>query len=176
MSDKGTKDSFHVLFLCTGNSARSIMAEAILDHIGEGRFISHSAGSYPAGTVNPHALSLLEQLNHQTTTLRSKSWDEFTGPDVAPLDFVFTVCDNAANEVCPVWPGQPISAHWGIPDPAQATGTEAEIGFAFSEAYRLLRNRISIFVNLPLGALDTLSLQKRLDEIGQELPESENAV
>lgn len=169
MSESGTKDCFNVLFLCTGNSARSILAEAILDRLGGGRFISHSAGSQPIGAVNPHALSLLKSLNHQTATLRSKSWNEFAGEDGPTLDFIFTVCDNAANETCPVWPGQPVSAHWGIPDPAQASGSDAEIAAAFSDAYRLLQNRLSIFVNLPLGTLDKLSLQKRLDEIGREL-------
>lgn len=174
MSEKGPQDCINVLFLCTGNSARSILAEAILDEVGGGKFIPFSAGSVPTGTVNPHALSLLEQRGHPTARLRSKSWDAFAGPQAPVLDFIFTVCDNAGKEVCPVWPGQPVSAHWGIPDPAMATGTDSEIGLAFSEAYRLLRNRISIFVNLPISALDKLSLQRRLNEIGQEMLESEN--
>jgi len=157
----------NVLFLCTGNSARSILAEAILEREGMGRFRAFSAGSQPKGEVHPRALALLEKLNHDVSDLRSKSWEEFAGPDAPKLDFVFTVCDRAAAETCPVWPGQPISAHWGLPDPAAVEGSEAEIGLAFLDTYRMMRNRISIFVNLPLSQLDRLSLQKRLDEIGQ---------
>jgi protein-tyrosine-phosphatase len=147
------------------------MAEAIMNREGAGRFRAFSAGSFPAGEVNPHALTLLEKFNYDTSKFRSKSWEEFshaTNPDAPVLDFVFTVCDDAAGEMCPVWPGQPMSAHWGIPDPALATGTEAEIGLAFADAYRMLSNRIAIFSNLPLAKLDKLSLQKHLDEIGAQ--------
>ena len=163
---------YSVLFLCTGNSARSILAECIVNSLGQGRFLGHSAGSQPKGEVHPYALDLVRKLGYPTEGLRSKSWEEFAAPDATPLDFVFTVCDNAAQEVCPVWPGQPLSAHWGVPDPATATGTEAEKRFAFTEAHRLLYNRISIFVNLPLQSLDKLSLQKRLTEIGKAVPET----
>lgn len=157
---------FSVLFLCTGNSARSIMAEALLNRLGAGRFHASSAGSFPTGEVNPHALPVVRALGFDRADFRSKSWDEFAGPDAPPLDFVFTVCDNAAGEVCPIWPGQPMTAHWGIPDPAAATGTEAEIALAFTEAARLLRNRISLFIELPFQALDRMSLQTLLREIG----------
>jgi len=159
---------YNVLFLCTGNSARSILAEAIVNREGIGRFRGFSAGSSPRGEVHPYALDLLARLNHDTGFARSKSWDEFAAPDAPEMDFVFTVCDQAAAEECPYWPGQPMTAHWGLPDPAAATGSEAEIRLAFSETYRMLRNRISIFVNLPLASLDRLSLQKHLDEIGRE--------
>jgi len=158
---------YNVLFLCTGNSARSIMAEAILNRVGAGRFKAYSAGSHPKGEVNPHTIQLLKRLNYATETYRSKSWDEFARPDAPHLDFVFTVCDQAAQEVCPIWPGQPMTAHWGVPDPAGASGTDAEIGLAFSDAFRQLNNRISIFVALPLAKLDRLALKKRLDEIGK---------
>ncbi len=157
----------NVLFLCTGNSARSILAECIMQREGMGKFNAYSAGSQPKGEVHPIALDVLQQSNFKTDELRSKSWEEFSGPDAPELDFVFTVCDNAANEVCPVWPGQPMSAHWGLPDPAAVEGTEAEQFAAFWDAYRMLPNRISIFCNLPLDSLDKLSLQKQLDEIGQ---------
>lgn len=166
---------FNVLFLCTGNSARSILAEAILNRIGAGEFVGFSAGSQPKGEVNPAALRLLKSLNHRVDDLRSKSWDEFAAPGAPALDFVFTVCDNAANEVCPVWPGQPMSAHWGIADPAAVTGSPAEIGAAFAEAYRMLQNRISIFCNLPIASLDRLSLQQKLDDIGRARPPADNA-
>ena len=158
---------YNVLFLCTGNSARSIIAEAILDRLGAGRFKAYSAGSMPTGRVNPHALALLKQMHHPTGGLRSKSWDEFAGPEAPKLDFVFTVCDNAAAEVCPIWPGQPMTAHWGLPDPAAAPGSEAEIALAFADTYRMLDQRIGIFVNLPLGKLDRMSLGRRLDDIGR---------
>lgn len=160
--------SYNVLFLCTGNSARSIMAEAILQREGAGKFRAYSAGSHPAGKVNPNALSLLKQLNHETDGFRSKDWAEFAEDDAPELDFVFTVCDNAANEACPVWPGQPMSAHWGLPDPAEVEGSDAEVAAAFADAYRMLNNRISVFVNLPIASLDQLSLQKQLDQIGQK--------
>jgi protein-tyrosine-phosphatase len=157
---------FNVLFLCTGNSARSIMAEAVLNRAGQGKFRAFSAGSQPKGQVHPYALDLLRKLHYDVSGLRSKSWKEFSGPDAAKLDFVFTVCDNAAAEACPVWPGQPMTAHWGVPDPAAATGTEAEIRFAFADALRMLTNRIAIFVSLPLRSLDQLTLQTQLDAIG----------
>jgi protein-tyrosine-phosphatase len=162
----------NVLFLCTGNSARSILAESILNREGKGKFAAYSAGSQPKGEVHPFAIDLLKKMNYPTDQLRSKSWEEFSQPGAPELDFVFTVCDNAANEVCPVWPGQPMTAHWGIPDPAAAEGSEAERRLAFADAYRQLNNRISIFASLPLLSLDRLSLQKRLDEIGRKMPES----
>ena len=166
MSDR----PYNVLFLCTGNSCRSIMAEAILNRVGVGKFVAYSAGSMPTGVVNPHALALLKSLSHPTDGFRSKAWDEFSrsgNPDAPDLDFVFTVCDNAAGEICPIWPGQPVTAHWGLPDPALATGNDAEIGLAFADCYRMLNNRLTIFASLPLAKLDKLSLQKRLDDIGR---------
>ncbi|MEZ5669059.1 MAG: arsenate reductase ArsC [Alphaproteobacteria bacterium] len=163
---------YNVLFLCTGNSARSILAEAILARAGAGRFVAFSAGSHPKGAVHPYALDLLGRLNHDVAFARSKSWDEFAAPGAPKMDFVFTVCDSAAAEVCPVWPGQPMTAHWGVPDPAAAEGSEAERRLAFADAYRMLSNRISVFVALPMTALDRLSLQRRLSEIGRNLPES----
>ena len=162
-----TAKTYNVLFLCTGNSARSIIAEAIMDRVGQGRFKSFSAGSQPAGRVNPHAERMLQRFNHMTHGYRSKSWEEFAAPDAPAMDFVFTVCDSAASEVCPVWPGQPLSAHWGMPDPAAAEGSDAEIAAAFADTYGRLWNRISIFTSLPMDSLDKLSLQKRLAEIGQ---------
>jgi protein-tyrosine-phosphatase len=168
MRDSTDKNkTFNVLFLCTGNSARSIMAEAILSREGWGKFNAFSAGSQPKGEVHPYALDLLRKLNFDVGRFRSKSWSEFARPEAPTLDFVFTVCDNAAAETCPVWPGQPMTAHWGIPDPAAATGNEAEVRLAFADAFRMLNNRISIFVNLPFRSLDTLALQKRLDSIGK---------
>ena len=158
---------FNVLFLCTGNSARSIIAESILSRSGVGKFKAHSAGSLPKGEIHPMATALLKKLNYLIAFLRSKSWDEFAGAEAPDLDFVFTVCDNAAQEVCPVWPGQPMTAHWGIPDPTLAEGSETERQLAFSECYRMLNNRIDIFINLPIRSLDKLSLQARLDDIGQ---------
>jgi len=157
---------YNVLFLCTGNSARSIIGEAVLNRAGQGKFRAFSAGSQPKGEVHPYTLDLLRKMHFDVSNARSKSWLEFAQPDAPKLDFVFTVCDNAANETCPVWPGQPMTAHWGVPDPAAATGTEAEIRFAFADALRMLANRINIFVSLPLDKLDRLSLQKRLDDIG----------
>ena len=159
---------FNVLFLCTGNSVRSVMGECILNRLGRGRFRAFSAGSHPKGEINPHTIETLKKLNYLTDDLRSKSWDEFAAPGAPELQFVFTVCDQAAREVCPLWPGQPMSAHWGIPDPAAVEGNEAEQRIAFADAYRMLFNRISIFVNLPLTSLDRLSLKRRLDEIGEE--------
>jgi protein-tyrosine-phosphatase len=163
---------YNVLFLCTGNSARSILAESIMNREGKGKFVGYSAGSHPKGEVHPFAIDLLKKLNYPTDQLRSKDWAEFAAPGAPEMDFVFTVCDNAANEVCPVWPGQPMSAHWGISDPAAAEGSEVERRLAFADSYRQLSNRISIFVSLPLQSLDKLSLQKRLDEIGRKMPES----
>jgi arsenate reductase len=157
---------YNVLFLCTGNSARSIFGEAVLNKIGKGKFLAYSAGSWPKGDVNPHALALLQRLGFSTSALRSKSWDEFARPDAPKMDFVFTVCDNAANEVCPVWPGQPITAHWGVPDPAAATGDEAAIAAAFRDALSILRRRIELFANLPVKSLDRMSLKRRVDAIG----------
>ena len=168
----GEMRTFNVLFLCTGNSARSILAECIINSIGGGRFVGYSAGSDPRGEIHPDALELLKKLNYSAEILRSKSSDEFAGPDALPLDFVFTVCDNAAQEVCPIWPGQPVSAHWGLPDPAAVSGTDAEKRLAFTDAHRLLHNRISIFVNLPLQSLDRLTLQNRLSDIGKTMPET----
>jgi len=164
-----THDPYNVLFLCTGNSARSILAEAVMSKLGAGKFRAFSAGSMPTGKVNPHAIALLERLGYQTAGFRSKSWDEFArenNPDAPHLHFVFTVCDNAAGEVCPIWPGQPITAHWGLPDPAAVVGIEAEIAVAFADTYRMLTARITAFVNLPLEALDRLVLQERLTAIG----------
>lgn len=163
MSDR----PFNILFLCTGNSARSIMAEAILNRIGQGKFRAFSAGSHPKGQVNPSTIQLLKSLNYDTSGFRSKSWAEFAKPAAPPLDFVFTVCDNAAGETCPVWPGQPMTAHWGVPDPAEARGSEAEIALAFRDAYRMLAQRIGIFTALPIRSLDKLSLQQKLREIGR---------
>ena len=162
-----TDTPYNILFLCTGNSARSIIAEAILNREGRGKFRAFSAGSHPKGAVNPHTIRLLQRLNHDTSALRSKSWEEFAQPGAPKLDFVFTVCDDAAGESCPVWPGQPMTAHWGIPDPAAAQGTDAEIAVAFNDAYRMLNQRIGIFVALPMRSLDTLTLQARLRDIGR---------
>jgi arsenate reductase len=158
---------FKVLFLCTGNSARSIMAEAILGKLGAGRCHPYSAGSQPKGQVNRHALQLLESLGYDTSDFRSKSWSEFAKPGAPLLDFVFTVCDNAAGESCPVWPGQPMTAHWGVPDPAAATGTPAEVAMAFRDAYRMLARRIEVFSALPIRSLDHMTLRNRLREIGR---------
>jgi arsenate reductase (thioredoxin) len=161
-----TDRPFNVLFLCTGNSARSIMAEAILNKVGRGKFRAYSAGSQPKGQVNPFTLQLLKSLGYETSGFRSKSWGEFAKVGAPSLDFVFTVCDNAAGDECPVWPGQPMTAHWGVPDPAEARGSEAEIGLAFKDAYRMLAQRIGIFIALPIRSLDKLSLRQKLLEIG----------
>lgn len=158
----------NVLFLCTGNSARSIMAEAILNRIGAGRFHAFSAGSQPKGAVHPDALAVLQAAHYPTDGLRSKSWEEFAGDGAPEMDFVFTVCDNAAGEVCPVWPGQPMSAHWGLPDPAAADGSPAEIREAFLEAFRMLTHRLTAFANLPLASLDRMSLHTRLKAMGAQ--------
>jgi arsenate reductase len=157
----------NVLFLCTGNSARSIIAESVLNRLGMGRFKAYSAGSKPVGHVHPYALDLLRKMNYDTSNLRSKSWEEFAKEGAPDLDFVFTVCDNAANEVCPVWPGQPMTAHWGLPDPAAAEGTEVEQRLAFADTMRMLSHRIGIFVSLPFDSLSKLSLKAKLDEIGE---------
>ncbi|HME33822.1 MAG TPA: arsenate reductase ArsC [Candidatus Sulfotelmatobacter sp.] len=159
---------YNVLFLCTGNSARSIMAEAVLNQKGRPNFTAYSAGSHPSGTVRPEALRQLEAAHLPTSGLRSKSWEEFAKPDAPHLDFVFTVCDNAANEVCPVWPGQPMTAHWGIPDPAAVQGTAEQIEKAFRDAFFLLDRRISLFLSLPLATLDRFSLKKEVDNIGRQ--------
>ena len=157
----------NVLFLCTGNSARSIMAEAITNRVGGGKFKAYSAGSMPKGEVHPRTLEILKRNAFRPEDFRSKGSEVFSGPDAPKLDFVFTVCDNAANEVCPIWPGQPMTAHWGVPDLAAATGNEAEIALAFADTYRLLNNHITLFTSLPLASLDRLSLQRRLDDIGK---------
>ena len=161
----------NVLFLCTGNSARSIIAEAIMNREGRGRFKAYSAGSHPKGEVNPNTLRLLENLNYKTQDFRSKSWDEFVGPDAPKLDFVFTVCGNAAQEQCPYWPGQPTTAHWGVDDPAEATGSEEQRGRAFMRALRELDARIKLFINLPIEKLDKMALQERLTQIGRTFSE-----
>ncbi len=162
MSEK----SYNVLFLCTANSARSILAEAILNRVGKGRFRAFSAGSQPRGEVNPNSIRLLKSLGYDTSFARSKSWDEFAQADAPRMDFVFTVCDSAAAETCPIWPGQPMSAHWGVPDPAAATGSDAEIGAAFLDTYRMLERRIGAFVALPLKSIDAIALKKSIKDIG----------
>ena len=159
--------AYNVLFLCTGNSARSILAEAILNKLGGGKFRAFSAGSHPKGSIHPQALALLKRRGYPVGDLRSKSWDEFSEAGAVALDFVFTVCDNAANEVCPVWPGQPMTAHWGTPDPAAVAGDDKAIERAFFSAFAMLQRRIELFANLPVQALDRMSLKKRLDEIGK---------
>lgn len=164
MQDK----TYNVLFLCTGNSARSIIAEALLNALGNGRFRAYSAGSHPTGVVNPHAIELLRTVGVPTAGLRSKDWDEFATPGAPALNFVFTVCDRAAGEVCPLWPGQPMTAHWGVPDPAAVTGSEAQIERAFRDAHQVLRRRIELFLALPLAAIARLSLQRQLDDIGRQ--------
>jgi arsenate reductase (thioredoxin) len=162
-----TAKTYNVLFLCTGNSARSILAEVLLDHWGRGLFKGYSAGSFPKGAVHPLALDLLEKAHLPTRGLRSKSWDEFAEPSAPQMDFVFTVCDQAAGEVCPVWPGNPVTAHWGVPDPAAAQGTEPVRRRAFREAYLMLENRIKLFTSLRLEALDRLAIKRKVDEIGR---------
>ncbi len=162
-----TAKTYHVLFLCTGNSARSILAEVLLDHWGKGRFRGYSAGSFPRGAVHPLALDLLHSSRLGTSGLRSKSWHEFAKAGASQMDFVFTVCDQAAGETCPVWPGNPVTGHWGVPDPAAARGTEAERRRAFRAAYLVLENRIKLFVALPLDKLDRLAIKRNVDEIGR---------
>ena len=162
-----TDKPFNVLFLCTGNSARSIIAEAILNKLGHGKFRAYSAGSQPKGAVNSNTIQLLQGLDYDTSGFRSKSWSEFATAGAPPLDFVFTVCDNAANEVCPVWPGQPMTAHWGVPDPAAVESDEETVAHAFRDAFLLLQRRIELFASLPVDKLDRLSLQRRLDDIGR---------
>ncbi len=166
---------FNVLILCTGNSARSILAESLINHWGRGRFIGYSAGSSPKGEVHPIALDLLRQMNMPAEGMRSKSWEEFARPGAPPLDFVFTVCDNAAGEMCPVWPGQPMTAHWGVADPAAVDGTEKDKWLAFRQAFRELESRIRIFTSLPVESLDRAKLQARLQEIGKLRPADEVA-
>jgi arsenate reductase (thioredoxin) len=160
-------DPLNVLFLCTHNSARSVMAEAILNKQGAGRFRGYSAGSQPSGRINPHTLKLLSGLGYDVTQFRSKSWDEFAKPGAPAFDFIITVCDDAAGESCPIWPGHPMTAHWGIPDPSRANGTEAEIAFAFDDAYRMLSTRIGLLLALPIEKLEGLSLQSHLRDIGR---------
>jgi arsenate reductase len=162
--------AYNVLFLCTGNSARSIIAEALINQRGRGKFQGFSAGSHPKGTVHPIALELLEHMKLPTEGLRSKSWDEFAAPGAVPLDFVFTVCDNAAGEACPYWPGQPMTAHWGLPDPAAVDGSDTEKWLAFRDTFKALDNRIRIFTSLPLATLDRIKIQERLDTIGKAPP------
>lgn len=162
-----TEQPFNVLFLCTGNSARSVLAESILNKIGNGRFKAFSAGSHPSGAINPHVLEFLEKRNFPTADLRSKSWNEFAAPDGPALDFVFTVCDNAAGELCPVWPGQPVTAHWGVEDPVSVDGDDDAKRKAVLTAFALLNHRISLFASLPIAKLDAMSLKKELDEIGR---------
>lgn len=163
--------AYNVLFLCTGNSARSVMGEAILNRMGQPRFKGYSAGSYPAGKVHPYALDLLKQFNHPTEDLASKGWEVFATEEAPRMDFVFTVCDSAAGEVCPVWPGQPVSAHWPFEDPAAFEGSEAERRACFARVYGQIANRVGTFISLPIASLDRLSLQRRLDEIGQSQQE-----
>jgi protein-tyrosine-phosphatase len=166
---------YRVLFLCTGNSARSILAESLLNHWGAGKFRAYSAGSFPTGRVNPLALELLAQMRIPAGGARSKSWGEFAAPGGVEFDFIITVCDNAAGEVCPVWPGKPVTAHWGVPDPAAATGSDAEKMLAFREVFRRLEHRIRIFVNLPFASLDRLRIRKELDRIGTQQPAAGDA-
>lgn len=169
VEDKAVSDPvYNVLFLCTGNSARSILAEALLNRAGEGRFKAYSAGSRPIGEVHPQSIALLKGMNIDTAFARSKSWNEFASPAAPKIDFVFTVCDDAAGEACPVWPGQPMTAHWGVPDPAAIRGTDTEIALGFSDTYRMLNSRISIFAALPLASIDRLSLQQKLVDIGKD--------
>ncbi|HVH86948.1 MAG TPA: arsenate reductase ArsC [Terriglobales bacterium] len=168
MTKARVKEQYNVLFLCTGNSARSIMAEAILNRKGAPKFMAYSAGSHPSGRVNAFALKQLQDARLPTDGLRSKGWEEFSKPGAPQLDFVFTVCDNAAKEVCPIWPGQPMTAHWGVPDPATVTGTPDQIARAFRDAFVMLERRISLFVCLPFKSLDSLAIKQEIDRIGHE--------
>lgn len=158
--------TFNILVLCTGNSARSIMAEALLNVLGNGRFKAYSAGSFPTGKVNPFAIEQIQAIGYPTDQLRSKSWNEFAQPDALKMDFIITVCDNAAGEVCPVWPGQPISAHWGFEDPAAAEGSDEEKRASFNRIFHQIRNRVNVFANLPLASLDSLAIKREMDQIG----------
>ena len=167
---------YNVLFLCTGNSARSILAESLLNHWGKGRFRAYSAGSFPKGHVHPISIALLTQLKLPTGGLRSKSWDEFSAQGAPPLDFIITVCDDAAGEVCPVWPGQPMTAHWGVEDPAAIEGSNASKWAAFRQTLMALENRIKLFINLPVATLDKMTLQRRIEAIGKAIPEDMDAV
>ena len=162
-----TRDPYNILFLCTGNSARSILAESIMNRVGEGKFVAYSAGSHPKGEIHPSALKLLNSLGYPTDALRSKPWDEFEAPGAPVFDFIVTVCDNAAGEICPIWPGKPLRSHWGVADPAAVEGPTLEVDRAFSEAHRLLGNRIRLFASLPIEKLDGLSLKREMDQIGQ---------
>lgn len=176
MSDPLPSDRvFNVLFLCTHNSARSVLAESILNRSGKDKFRAFSAGSHPRGQIHPYARDLLKNLGYDVGGLRSKSWDEFAASDAPPMDFVFTVCDDAAKEVCPMWPGQPMTAHWGVPDPGSATGTEAERRLAFANTYRMLQRRIDVFISLPVKSLARLALQKEIDKIGRMPHEPEKS-
>lgn len=175
MAETPTGKTYNVLFLCTGNSARSVIAEALLNREGRGRFRAYSAGSFPKGQINPHAIPIVESLGFRAEDFRSKSWDEFAAPGAPEFDLIITVCDDAAGEICPVWPGQPVTAHWGVPDPAAATGSEAEIGVAFGEAARQLRNRINLLLALPMESIDRLALQTKLKAIHQDV-DAETAV
>ena len=165
---------YNVLFLCTGNSARSILAESLMDHWGAGRFRGHSAGSFPKGEVHPFALRLLQEMGLRTEGMRSKSWDEFAAPGAPAMDFVFTVCDQAAAEPCPVWPGQPVTAHWGVPDPASVDGAEAARMLAFRDTFRMLETRIKLLVALPIGSLGTLAITRKVEEIGRIRSDTSN--
>lgn len=167
---------YNVLFLCTHNSARSVLAEAIMNNIGAGKFVAYSAGSQPRGAINPNSIRLLSQLGYDTSGFRSKSWDEFAKSGAPEIDFIFTVCDDAAGEVCPVWPGKPLTAHWGVADPSAVKGSELEVSMAFQEAYRLLHRRIELFAALPIRGLDTMTLKARLREIGREEGATEKAM
>ena len=176
MSDPLPSDRvFNVLFLCTHNSARSIIAESILNKSGKGKFQAFSAGSHPSSQIHRYSIDLLKNLGYETSQLRSKSWDEFAGADAAKMDFVFTVCDDAAKEVCPMWPGQPMTAHWGVPDPSAAEGTEAEKRLAFAQTYRMLQRRIDVFISLPVKSLARLALQKEIEKIGRMADTPEKA-
>ena len=168
LRDERMQGHYNVLFLCTGNSARSIMAEAIMNHKAGGKLTAYSAGSHSSGAVRPEALKQLETVHISVADLRSKSWEEFSKPDAPKIDFVFTVCDNAAKEVCPIWPGHPMTAHWGVPDPAAVQGTKEQIEKAYRDAFLLLDRRISVFLNLPLTSLDSLAIKNELDKIGQQ--------
>ncbi len=175
MTGADTPRPLNVLILCTGNSARSVLAEAIVNRLGEGKFVGHSAGSTPKGEVHPQALALLRRLGHPTEGLRSKSWDEFAAPEAPQIDFIVTVCDNAASEACPIWPGRPASAHWGMPDPAAADGAEADVARAFAETYRVLSHRIGLFLRLPFGSLSPSVLKAAMAEIGAASPPADGA-